>query len=93
MNNMMFYNGTSVLLDSATGMGSLTAMWKACGAEERNKPANWLHTKEVQEFIQELSKSVNLHLSSDVTSEDLVITRSGNQGGTWAHWQIATKVE
>jgi len=81
---MLYYNGTGVLFDSETGMGCLTAMWKACGSPENKEPWNWTRDTQAQEIIAALTRKENLLV------EQVLETRQGRNGGTWAHWQIAT---
>jgi hypothetical protein len=83
------YNDTEVLFDRDTGMGSLTAMFDACGRPKNKDPHLWLRGKQAQAIIEALTDQLKPENFSGLKS-DLVQTRQGNAGGTWAHWQIAT---
>lgn len=64
-------------------MVSLTDLWKAQGAEKRNRPVDWLRTdgvKQLVETLEEKTKGEDSHL---------IEIRKGKGGGTYAHWQLA----
>lgn len=61
-------------------MMSLTDMWKAAGADESKRPAEWLRQPAAVEFVECVAAANmgNTHIKS----------RRGAGGGTFAHWQI-----
>ena len=61
---------------------NLTRAWKACGAVKSKATYHWLESKPVQEFIETVSKKLNLRKS------EVLVTMRGKYGGTYAHWQI-----
>lgn len=78
---LIAYQGTPI--STRDEMLSLTDMWRAAGAVEAQRPANWAR-KEGAPFIEAVSVSLNVpegHIYRAV--------RGKNGGGTWAHWQIA----
>lgn len=81
------YEGHVIKVDD--GMINLTSMWKACGAEPRNKPVHWLKnadTRRLIETIEEKSRGKNSYLGD---SSFVKIYRGGNQrGGTYAHGDL-----
>ena len=62
---------------------SLTDLWKAGGSVPRKKPAEWLLQEGTDEFIQQITGNYKSGISN------LLQTRSGRIGGTFAHWKIA----
>jgi hypothetical protein len=101
------YDGMEILFDRATGMGSLTTMWRAKGQPANKQPAQWMRTQQAQELTRALAdrlakeaadaQSIMQKCTIDPASQPqlelagpvVVETRTGNSGGTWAHWQIA----
>lgn len=78
----LVYNGTAI--HQREEMVSLTDMWKASGAEEKNRPTQWARTDTGQRFIAFITATYKLE-DSQVWD-----TRRGRHGGgSWAHWQIA----
>ncbi|TXP19175.1 KilA-N domain-containing protein, partial [Escherichia coli] len=75
------YNGT--LIREREEMLSLTDMWRAAGAEERNRPVFWERNQIGQEFISFVADNFKTEISQ------VWQTRRDRSGGTWAHWQIA----
>ncbi|TCK28983.1 KilA domain-containing protein [Ancylobacter aquaticus] len=61
-------------------MLSLTDMWKAAGEPETKRPAEWLRQDSTKDFIE-------IVMVSNV-GQNHISTRRGNNGGTFAHWQI-----
>ncbi len=57
-------------------------MWKAAGADEAKRPANWAR-KDGAEFIVYMEAVLNVPLGHIISG-----TR-GRAGSTYAHWQIA----
>lgn len=64
-------------------MLSLTDMWKAAGADPSQQPAEWLRSAEAVRFIEFIAENLNLGISQ------VLQTKPGRNGGTWAHWQPA----
>lgn len=62
-------------------MLSLTDMWKAQGAPEHREPFNWVR-KEGAPFIEAVAVAHNL------TDGQVMATKRGKGGSTFAHWQI-----
>ncbi|MBP2312615.1 KilA-N domain-containing protein [Azospirillum soli] len=79
-NACLAYNGHAIRDRGKTV--SLTDMWKAAGSPENREPWNWSR-KEGAEFVEFVAASHNL------TMEQVMITKKGKGGGTWAHWQLA----
>ncbi|OQW93477.1 MAG: hypothetical protein BWK79_10930 [Beggiatoa sp. IS2] len=78
------YNGNDFLLDIAEGnMISLNAIYEIAGSPENNQPYEWKRLPQTQELIDSLAKKLN------VQKEDIIKTKRGKGGGTWAHWQLA----
>lgn len=73
------YNGE--VIRDRDEMLSLTDMWKAAGQPETKRPAEWLRQDATKEFIEIVAAS-NM-------GQNHISTRRGNNGGTFAHWQIA----
>jgi hypothetical protein len=66
-------------------MISLTDLWRAAGATEAKRPANWAR-KEGAEFISYMAAALN------VPEGHIQAQRGGSgagRGATYAHWQIA----
>lgn len=82
-------DGPVVRFDPQAKMWSLTEMHQAAGANPSKEPSRWLRGAQAQELITALSGQLNRRNSPIWTAEDLVQARRGNDGGTWAHWQIA----
>lgn len=87
------YNDTDVMFDGETQMGSLTAMHKACDAPEHKRPVAWLRNKQTQELIAALESEVRFRTSadegSDLTHDKVVRVVHGDNGGTWARYELA----
>lgn len=75
----LVYNG-AVIRDRGE-MLSLTDMWKAAGAPENREPYNWVR-KEGASFIEAVALAHNL------PDSQVMITKRGKGGATFAHWQI-----
>jgi hypothetical protein len=61
-------------------------MWKAAGADAVRRPVDWLRSSDSQRFIRYLDENGivgNSHI------ELVRVDRSGQEAGTWAHWQVA----
>ncbi len=69
---------------------SLTSLWKAEGAEESRKPAQWLRSVEAKRFIEFLADSLGLDPEVSNSHFGLVkVSRGGSaKGETFAHWQL-----
>lgn len=76
----LVYNGT--LIRDKGEMLSLTDMWKAAGAPESQRPADWFALPQSQGFIEAVAASSNAEISGIWKS------KRGNNGGTFGHWQI-----
>lgn len=61
---------------------SLTDMWRAAGAPEEKRPADWLALSSTTEFRSAVEATFNAGKSG-------IIGERGRGKGTWAHWQIA----
>jgi len=92
------YQGTPIRLRGA--MLNLTDMWKAAGRPENRRPADWLALEETLRFRAyadihwtELEDPVASNAGQagiwNLDTDGFVATVRGNQGGTWAHWQLA----
>lgn len=62
----------------------LTDMWRAAGAMDAKRPANWIR-KEGKEFISAASELLNVPHGHIQTKRG---GRGEGQGATFAHWQI-----
>lgn len=78
------YQGSEVVFDATSKMWNLTAMHRAVGSDPVKAPAQWTRTLQAQEIIEALARRLNC-----ADMHNLLITRRGRDGGTWAHWQIA----
>lgn len=74
------YNGV-VIHDRADTL-SLTDMWKAAGSPENREPYNWARF-EGKAFIEAVALAHNL------SDAQVMTTKKGKSGGSWAHWQVA----
>ena len=63
-------------------MLSLTDMWKAAGSPEGKRPNDWAALPQSQGFMEAVAASSNTGKSG------IWISKRGNNGGTFAHWQI-----
>ena len=84
------YAGSHVVFDPAAKMWNLTEMHQAAGSEPSKAPRYWLRQEQARGLIETLAARSNVmqdHIWDD--ENGLVQTRWGNNGGTWAHWQIA----
>lgn len=79
MKNELIYAGA--LIRDRGEMLCLTDMWKASGSPENREPWNWSRF-EGQRFIEAVAELHNLSDTQVMTS------KQGKNGGTWAHWQI-----
>lgn len=82
------WNGRTVRRD-AEGRFHLTDMWKAAGAEQRNKPKQWLSTQDSQELAKEITQRRNSAFEADTGFEPVVTVRGGSSAGTWACVEMA----
>lgn len=78
------YNGYDVFFDPQTEMGSLTTMWEACGKPSTKRTNDWLEGAQAKDLLFVLAENLNTEISC------ILEKRPGRNGGTWAHWQIAT---
>lgn len=72
------YNG-AIIRDRGE-MLSLTDMWKAAGGDDAKRPSEWLRQEATKEFVEIVAASN--------VGQNHISTRRGNNGGTYAHWQI-----
>lgn len=77
--NALVYSG--VTIREKGEMLSLTDMWKAAGSPENREPYNWARF-DGKAFIEAVAVSQNLSETQVLTS------KRGKNGGTYAHWQI-----
>jgi hypothetical protein len=75
----LIYNGTAIA-DKGEAL-SLTDMWKAANSPVNKEPWNWSR-KEGAAFIEAVALTQNLPHSQVMT------TKKGKGGATFAHWQI-----
>lgn len=71
------------VIRDAADMLSLTDMWKAAGSPANQDPAQWSRSATAEAFVEAVS--INMGISHN----NLVGTKAGRNGGTWAHWQVA----
>jgi hypothetical protein len=64
---------------------NLTDMWKAAGSDSNRKPVIWFRHEGTQDFVVALEKELK------VTVNHLLKTKTGRDGGTFSHWQIAVE--
>src|SRR3954467_12752291 len=92
------YQGTTIRLRGA--MLNLTDMWRAAGHPEDRRPADRLALEETERFRayagahwtdaeDPLALETGLAGIWHIDSDGFVAVVRGNQGGTWAHWQLA----
>ena len=92
------YEGTPIRLRGT--MLNLTDMWQAAGRPDHRRPADWLVLKGTTRF----RSYADAHWTAaddpvtanaghagiwNIDTDGFVATARGNQGGTWAHWQLA----
>lgn len=75
----LVYSGTPI--GERDEMLCLTDMWRAAGAPENKRPAEWQRYEGAQ-FVEFIAESLNMGTAHIWVSE------RGQHGGTWAHWQI-----
>jgi len=76
------FNGTQISRD-AEGRVSLTDLWKSAGAQHKKDPNTWKKWKGNREFIDHILNTPN---SGGL---EVIATKAGRNGGTFAHPQIA----
>lgn len=64
-------------------MISLTDLWKEAGSDNQKTPAKWQESEPTQRFIKAVSRILNIGIS------DIIKSKRGKGGGTYAHKQIA----
>jgi hypothetical protein len=75
-------SGHTVRVD-AQGRLCLTDLWRAAGAEENQRPSQWLRLPGTETLISQLgTETVGL-------SHSLVETSEGRSGGAWSHYLLA----
>lgn len=75
----LVYNGVTIAARSEKL--SLTDMWKSAGSPVNREPWNWARF-EGKAFIEAVSLSHNL------SEAQVMVTKKGKGGSTFAHWQI-----
>ena len=96
--NILSYQGRPIRLRGT--MLNLTDMWRAADRPDNRRPADWLALEETTRFRAyaddhwtELADPLAPNVGHDdiwhIDTDGFVITVRGNQGGTWAHWQLA----
>lgn len=80
---VLFNEGNKFELRTDGNMSSLTDLWKAAGSDKQKTPAKWQESEPVQRFIKAASRMLN------IGDSDIIKTKKGKGGGTWAHSQIA----
>lgn len=90
------YQGRDIAFDQSARMWNLNAMHQASGTPKNKAPYEWLRGAQAKELIAALGEresTPNTGISRISDDDDpfagFVETRRGNNGGTWAHWQIA----
>lgn len=73
------YNG--IIVTERDEMLSLTDMWRAAGADESKRPAEWLRQPATVEFV-ECVTAANMGITH-------IKSRRGSGGGTFGSWQVA----
>jgi hypothetical protein len=92
------YQGSRIRLRGA--MLNLTDMWQAADRPPNRRPSDWLALEETGRFRTHagthradatdlFAPNAGLAGICHLDSDGLVATLRGNQGGTWAHWQLA----
>lgn len=66
-------------------MYSMTALWKAAGADKNKQPSWWLRLDSTQKYIVAISQRIKTTSNSDFKSE---LYKGINGKGTYAHWMI-----
>jgi hypothetical protein len=61
-------------------------MWQAAGSRSSKEPWEWSRRDDATSFIADLASTLNLRVAQ------VWKTGRGKNGGTWAHWQIASDV-
>jgi hypothetical protein len=77
------YNGFLISGDREDKLINLNQIWKASSESITRDPRHWLESGDVKKFIEQLTKELNVGIF------DILKTKRGKGGGTWAHWQIA----
>jgi hypothetical protein len=88
---VFLFNGRPVRLDILNRL-SLTDMWKAGGAEQRNKPKQWLANNAPKRLHNRLLQGQNSALESGTGPEPrliLEVIHGGPNAGTWACIELA----
>jgi hypothetical protein len=92
------YQGSRIRIRGT--MLNLTDMWQAADRPPNRRPSDWLALEESQRFRAHagthspdatdlFAPAAGLAGICHLDSDGLVATIRGNQGGTWAHWQLA----
>lgn len=64
---------------------SLTDLWKGYGSDPQKTPAKWQETEQAKSFIKAACKLLN------IAKNDIIKSRRGKGGGTYAHRQIGSE--
>lgn len=74
-------------------MWCLTDLWRAAGADEKKRPAEWLRFdgKPFVEFLRDSLDMGQAHIKNpaEIVRVERGRQKSGEHGATWAHWQLA----
>lgn len=76
------FNNAAVKSDD-TGRPSMTDLWKAAGSDPQRTPAKWQETEGAKGFIAAAQRLLN------IVSGDIIQSKRGRNGGTFAHPQVA----
>jgi len=79
---IMFTNGVQVRTDK-DGNICLTDLWKSAGENVQATPAKWQETESAKSFIKATAQILN------IAKNDIIKSKRGKGGGTYAHKQIA----
>jgi hypothetical protein len=95
---VLSWHGSAIRLRG--GMLNLADLWHAAGRPDNRRPSDWLALEETQRLRThagihwtEIDDPVVTHAGPagvlSLDTDGLVATVRGEQGGTWAHWQLA----
>jgi hypothetical protein len=76
------FNAIDVMIDK-NGNICLTDLWKLAGKNSQATPAKWQETESAKSFIKAVARILN------IAKNDVIKTKQGKGGSTFAHKQIA----
>lgn len=79
---IVFTNGVQVRTDK-DGNINITDLWKSAGENMQATPAKWQETESAKAFIKATCQILN------IAKNDIIKSKRGKGGGTYAHKQIA----